>query len=105
MGFWLGLALGVAAGVALIVAFARCENSRAARRRQLVSAHAAPFPSLLESPSSIRSRYTMRLGLTQGTSRRMNRGAPPNLYLPLVTELVFYFEVNGGIVELLPSVR
>jgi hypothetical protein len=36
MGFWMGLAMGVAAGVALIVAFARCENSRAARRRQLV---------------------------------------------------------------------
>ncbi|XP_051219746.1 synaptotagmin-5 [Lolium perenne] len=37
MGFWMGLAMGVAAGVALIVAFARCENSRAARRRQLAA--------------------------------------------------------------------
>lgn len=37
MGFWLGLAMGVAAGVALIVAFARCENSRSARRRKLAA--------------------------------------------------------------------
>ncbi|KAE8774110.1 Synaptotagmin-5 [Hordeum vulgare] len=37
MGFWLGLAMGVAAGVALIVAFARCENARAARRRKLAA--------------------------------------------------------------------
>lgn len=36
MGFWVGLVLGVAAGIAIIVGFARCENSRAARRRQLV---------------------------------------------------------------------
>uniref|UniRef100_A0ACD5UWC4 Uncharacterized protein n=1 Tax=Avena sativa TaxID=4498 RepID=A0ACD5UWC4_AVESA len=41
MGFWMGLALGVAAGVALIVAFARCENSRGARRRQLAATIAA----------------------------------------------------------------
>ncbi|SPT20484.1 unnamed protein product [Triticum aestivum] len=37
MGFWMGLAMGVAAGVALIVAFARCENSRGARRRKLAA--------------------------------------------------------------------
>ncbi|KAL6844059.1 hypothetical protein ACP4OV_025732 [Aristida adscensionis] len=37
MGFWVGLVLGVAAGVALIVGFARSENSRAARRRRLAA--------------------------------------------------------------------
>lgn len=37
MGFWVGLVLGVAAGLALIVGFVRCENSRAARRRQLAA--------------------------------------------------------------------
>ncbi|KAM0914691.1 hypothetical protein ACQ4PT_011341 [Festuca glaucescens] len=37
MGFCMGLAMGVAAGVALIVVFARCENSRSARRRQLAA--------------------------------------------------------------------
>ncbi|KAM3371146.1 hypothetical protein ACQJBY_018494 [Aegilops geniculata] len=37
MGFWMGLAMGVAAGVALVVAFARCENSRGARRRKLAA--------------------------------------------------------------------
>lgn len=42
MGFLVGLALGIAVGVALIVGFARSENSRAARRRQLVTA-AVPF--------------------------------------------------------------
>jgi hypothetical protein len=45
MGFWVGMLLGVAAGVAVIVGFARFENSRAARRRQLVSPpcpHAPP---------------------------------------------------------------
>uniref|UniRef100_A0A0E0DJ34 C2 domain-containing protein n=1 Tax=Oryza meridionalis TaxID=40149 RepID=A0A0E0DJ34_9ORYZ len=37
MGFLVGLVLGIAAGVALIVGFARAENSRAARRRQLAA--------------------------------------------------------------------
>ncbi|TKW06921.1 hypothetical protein SEVIR_7G272700v4 [Setaria viridis] len=37
MGFWVGMLLGVAAGVAIIVGFARSENSRAARRRQLAA--------------------------------------------------------------------
>jgi len=32
-----GMVLGIAAGVAIIVGFARCENSRAARRRQLAA--------------------------------------------------------------------
>jgi len=45
MGFWVGMVLGIAAGVAIIVGFARCENSRAARRRQLVSA-TLPRPRL-----------------------------------------------------------
>jgi hypothetical protein len=54
MGFWMGLAMGVAAGVALIVAFARCENSRAARRRQLVTKRLPPpTPLLLPRISSI----------------------------------------------------
>jgi hypothetical protein len=38
MVFLMGLAIGLLAGFALIVAFARCQNSRAAHRRQLVSA-------------------------------------------------------------------
>lgn len=37
MGFWVGLALGIAVGIALIVGFARAEDSRAARRRQLAA--------------------------------------------------------------------
>ncbi|KAG2569251.1 hypothetical protein PVAP13_7NG377300 [Panicum virgatum] len=37
MGFWVGMVLGIAAGVAIIVGFARCENSRAARRRELAA--------------------------------------------------------------------
>ncbi|RLM65078.1 synaptotagmin-5-like [Panicum miliaceum] len=37
MGFWVGMVLGIAAGVAIIVGFARSENSRAARRRQLAA--------------------------------------------------------------------
>ncbi|WVZ87419.1 hypothetical protein U9M48_034055 [Paspalum notatum var. saurae] len=37
MGFWVGLVLGVGVGIALIVGFARSENSRAARRRQLAA--------------------------------------------------------------------
>ncbi|GJN26242.1 hypothetical protein PR202_gb14160 [Eleusine coracana subsp. coracana] len=37
MGFLVGLALGIAVGVALIVGFARSENARAARRRQLAA--------------------------------------------------------------------
>jgi len=37
MGFWVGMVLGIAAGVAIIIGFARCENSRAARRRQLAA--------------------------------------------------------------------
>ncbi|KAJ1273038.1 hypothetical protein BS78_06G249500 [Paspalum vaginatum] len=37
MGFWVGLLLGIGAGVAVIVGFARFENSRAARRRQLAA--------------------------------------------------------------------
>ncbi|CAN6250380.1 unnamed protein product [Urochloa humidicola] len=37
MGFWVGMVLGVAVGVAIIIGFARCENSRAARRRQLAA--------------------------------------------------------------------
>lgn len=37
MGFWVGLAVGVAVGIALIVGFARSENSRSARRRQLAA--------------------------------------------------------------------
>ena len=45
MGFWVGMVLGIAAGVAIIVGFARCENSRAARRRELVSA-TLPRPQL-----------------------------------------------------------
>lgn len=44
MGFWVGLVLGIAVGVALIVGFARSENSRAARRRQLVSATSTCSP-------------------------------------------------------------
>jgi hypothetical protein len=44
MGFLVGLVLGIAVGVALIVGFARSENSRAARRRQLVSATAPSLP-------------------------------------------------------------
>jgi len=42
MGFWVGLVLGVAVGVAIIVGFARCENSRAAGRRKLVRTRFAP---------------------------------------------------------------
>ncbi|KAJ1273131.1 hypothetical protein BS78_06G256900 [Paspalum vaginatum] len=37
MGFWVGLLLGIGVGVAVIVGFARFENSRAARRRQLAA--------------------------------------------------------------------
>ncbi|EES11541.1 hypothetical protein BDA96_06G261500 [Sorghum bicolor] len=37
MGFLVGLVLGVAVGVAIIIGFARCENSRAARRRRLAA--------------------------------------------------------------------
>ncbi|KQJ84947.1 synaptotagmin-5 [Brachypodium distachyon] len=37
MGFWVGLAVGVAVGIALIVGFARSENSRSAGRRQLAA--------------------------------------------------------------------
>ncbi|RLM74308.1 synaptotagmin-5-like [Panicum miliaceum] len=37
MGFWVGMVLGIAAGVAIVVGFARSENSRAARRRQLAA--------------------------------------------------------------------
>ena len=42
MGFLVGLVLGVAVGVAIIIGFARCENSRAARRRRLVRTRFAP---------------------------------------------------------------
>lgn len=55
MGFWVGLVLGVAAGLALIVGFVRCENSRAARRRQLVRtvsqslASASPSSNILDA--------------------------------------------------------
>lgn len=54
MGFLVGLVLGIAAGVALIVGFARAENSRAARRRQLVS-----YTTNCLAPLFIRNKFDL----------------------------------------------